>query len=538
MACPAAGYSETPPPPAIYCPANGYVNPNDPDDPWEQVFPEYVPEEGLPIISNPATDEIVLLCSNQVGGVVQFYCNRNTGNVDWELYGDGDILLDSASSSATSLTFNLLDRTDGYLANGIYYYVIKLKPATGYFTQFRCYSYSTVYPFVEAYINAPNLTTFDLSGQTLLKKCWMCATMDSLNNSTSYKGFNGDINLVDLTLPTSMALQTNLEYWFVSTGLTRLLLPSNMPALTTMLYTFRYSKIREVIMPDVSPLLWKLEYTFADTLIQEVAIKDCTTLSLNNTFYNAVELISVNYPTSWSCSYLSATYSNCKKLIKAGSNNNYEVVFNLTDGSYLSNPIGGTYYIKKLIFNGSANLATSLSSLTQSNVYALEECILPENMNGLTSFNGNYTGHCASLKKLGLPLSMSNLAGSIGLLSTGAKNVEEITTCNNWGSNVLNFGIGATAYKLKRFDQPALRTTSLSIAGTSSIQGALEYVDVDWSYLTQNVDLRYNNLSASEIDRIFTALPVLSGKTISINGNPGAATCDRSIATAKGWTVS
>jgi hypothetical protein len=50
-----------------------------------------------------------------------------------------------------------------------------------------------------------------------------------------------------------------------------------------------------------------------------------------------------------------------------------------------------------------------------------------------------------------------------------------------------------------------------------------------------------NQLSADALNTIFTDLPNYSNTSISgeirIANNPGSATCDRSIATAKGWTV-
>ena len=45
------------------------------------------------------------------------------------------------------------------------------------------------------------------------------------------------------------------------------------------------------------------------------------------------------------------------------------------------------------------------------------------------------------------------------------------------------------------------------------------------------------NLNAAALNRIFTDLGTVASGTITITGTPGAATCDRSIATAKGWTV-
>jgi len=46
------------------------------------------------------------------------------------------------------------------------------------------------------------------------------------------------------------------------------------------------------------------------------------------------------------------------------------------------------------------------------------------------------------------------------------------------------------------------------------------------------------NLGATALNEMFTLLGTASGtQAVNITGNPGAATCDRSIATAKGWGV-
>jgi hypothetical protein len=56
--------------------------------------------------------------------------------------------------------------------------------------------------------------------------------------------------------------------------------------------------------------------------------------------------------------------------------------------------------------------------------------------------------------------------------------------------------------------------------------------------ITQTVSFASCKLSAAALNTIFTNLSANgAGKTITITGNYGAATCDTSIATAKGWTV-
>ncbi|MCP5016948.1 MAG: BspA family leucine-rich repeat surface protein [Ketobacter sp.] len=54
-----------------------------------------------------------------------------------------------------------------------------------------------------------------------------------------------------------------------------------------------------------------------------------------------------------------------------------------------------------------------------------------------------------------------------------------------------------------------------------------------------SIDIDYTGckLAKTEIDEIFTNLATVVGKTITVTGNHGAATCDTSIATAKSWTV-
>ena len=51
------------------------------------------------------------------------------------------------------------------------------------------------------------------------------------------------------------------------------------------------------------------------------------------------------------------------------------------------------------------------------------------------------------------------------------------------------------------------------------------------------VNVSYTSLNATAIDLLFGDLPTLVGKSINISSCPGAATCTRSIATAKGWTI-
>lgn len=56
--------------------------------------------------------------------------------------------------------------------------------------------------------------------------------------------------------------------------------------------------------------------------------------------------------------------------------------------------------------------------------------------------------------------------------------------------------------------------------------------------LTVSLDARENNLDATAINDWFTSLGTAAGtQTVNVSDNPGSATCDTTIATAKGWIV-
>jgi len=96
-------------------------------------------------------------------------------------------------------------------------------------------------------------------------------------------------------------------------------------------------------------------------------------------------------------------------------------------------------------------------------------------------------------------------------------------------------------YNLKSINFPNTRISTISAQGTSSFKNKLETLTFHplstFDYGTTTVDISYCTLTATQLNVIFTALPSVYGKKINITGCNGASTCNRSIATAKGWTV-
>jgi len=73
--------------------------------------------------------------------------------------------------------------------------------------------------------------------------------------------------------------------------------------------------------------------------------------------------------------------------------------------------------------------------------------------------------------------------------------------------------------------------TNMFLTGSASLHAC--------DMINTNFSISYTNgkLSATELNNIYTNLPVKVGQTITVTGNYGVTGDDPTIATAKGWTV-
>jgi hypothetical protein len=84
-----------------------------------------------------------------------------------------------------------------------------------------------------------------------------------------------------------------------------------------------------------------------------------------------------------------------------------------------------------------------------------------------------------------------------------------------------------------------LLNTALGTTFGSMLSGCYSLKKCILQGAKKNSSINNSILGATELNNLFTALGTSTpaGQSITITGNPGAATCTRSIATAKGWTV-
>jgi outer membrane murein-binding lipoprotein Lpp len=77
----------------------------------------------------------------------------------------------------------------------------------------------------------------------------------------------------------------------------------------------------------------------------------------------------------------------------------------------------------------------------------------------------------------------------------------------------------------------ACTTTTSAFSGCTSLQAA------DGMAIPESFSIASCNFDAAALDALYTALPTVTGKTLTVTGNPGTSGDTPSIATAKGWTV-
>lgn len=212
-------------------------------------------------------------------------------------------------------------------------------------------------------------------------------------------------------------------------------------------------------------------------------------------------------------------------------------------------------------------LANSITNLQESvyNCTSLLRITFPNSMPALTNMQYCFSG-CTNLPSVTLPQSLPALsATSMSYCFNACTNLTSILgNCSVSGigtyTNLLDnckkidtiqivfptlsiafssIGLSAT----DTFSIPTFRASSFILTGTSNaVRSNIAYINIDWANSnfggTGNIDIRYNALDATELDRIFTALPTVTGThVINVASNIGSATCNTAIATLKGWTV-
>lgn len=284
-----------------------------------------------------------------------------------------------------------------------------------------------------------------------------------------------------------------------------------------------------------------------------------TITSMSSCFQNCYLLEDITMPTSMSAiTTFANAFNACRTL------NSVTLPTTLGVVTSLASMFQDCNSLKTISFPATMDSVTTMANICQ-NCYQLTSVTLPTSMTALTSLSYAFS-NCRSLQTIVLPAILNNVTNmeavffechqltsiTLPTSSTGLTNLSYIFSNNYLLVNIPEFAAPGTnqidmtsiykGYNATTFDQSSARASKLVVGGAgATAPSALTSIEIDWANSTYGgaapqIDLRYNNLDKTEIDRIFTALPI-AAKTINVAGNPGAATCDQAIATAKTWTV-
>jgi hypothetical protein len=429
-------------------------------------------------------------------------------------------------------------------------------------------TFNTCYNMLWARIQAFTNTAQTITNTSMFTACRSLQNLslpDSVVNGTLFSGtsaFNGCASLISIKLPDNFNTDSMSNYFSGCSSLTSVVFPSAMPALTSLATTFSSCfQLAEVTLPSTS----------------------AATMAMNSTFSTCTALSSITIPPSYNITTLNSTFSNCSALIDltlpSGAQNSCTTMLNMCDSCYsletvvmpsalnlvtsIQNAFVNCRKLKSVTFpalpvgasiSNAVGSCSALTSVTIPSISTPSNQGIINNAIALTTFTYptpssvtttiNESTNIPNLKTFNLPTSNTS---SITIFTLSAPTLTLLGNQATFGPTGFNTGARVAwntslCYKLPSIDLN-LRVAGFTHAGTVTQPLALNSLRLrnlstdQFNAAAPQIDVRYTQLDTAALDQLFTDLPTIAGKTINITGCPGAPTCNRSIATGKGYTV-
>ena len=368
---------------------------------------------------------------------------------------------------------------------------------------------------------------------------------------TAFYMFINCYSLTTITLPTSWgSSMTNIGAMFQNCySLTYITLPTSWGSITQSGYLFTSCNgLKYINIPSVWGIIQVTEYMFGYCTGLTKINLPITWGSITNIQYmfeGCISLLEINLPTSWgNVTNVTRMLRGCASLTKLTLPSLWGSV-NTVYG-FLSYNIG----IANLTLPTSWGLITDISSLFHQ-MNGLTNVTLPTTWGTVYTINGLFT-NCYQLESVTLPSTQFNSMNACSNVFGGCYSLKNVVNLDKMGSTTTQTEMGQVLQDCEFYSSAvniSARLASFGMYGTvanvldvTSIRftnGANSLFNTSYYPATYpyHVNVSYTSLDATALNNLFGDLPTLVGKTINITGCPGAATCTRSIATGKGWTI-
>lgn len=314
--------------------------------------------------------------------------------------------------------------------------------------------------------------------------------------------FQNCYSLDQITIPSGYTITSLSSTFRECRSLKSIVLPNNAQNTLTLMDNMCTGcfKLRSIVLPTSMTALTTLNQVFQNCVSLESVVFPSSLSALtivSNIFTNCQSLETITLPT---------TVGNIGNTFASGFQNCFrikEIVMPTTFGTItsLSTTFQNCYSLKNITFGTTQLVGINTIANAFNNCYALT---------GIT--NSDYIGNNSTL--------VGNTTYVNGTTTgTGSRSLQSLSfSCKFSKLELQGTGSGSNASQL----------TSLRLLNN----GAGQYAGT-----TPQINVSYTSMDATALNQLFTDLPTITAKTITVVGCPGAATCNTSIATAKGWTV-
>ncbi len=556
---------------------------------YEPSVPVWEPPADWIDISSVGDNEINLLVTSGAGFAFVVTTASGTYSIDW---GDGTIEHNCASN-ATKYHEHTTNGTPCSL--GYETWKVRIYNASGNITYFRPTQLPTLVhiqniPVLSVVFGTKNLSNLD----TVFTNCnhLESVVFPTFDYCTSaYQTFTSCANLQNVILPASFGAITNTTYMFRSCGkLSTITMPEwgSVTIATSMFYGC--SMLQSIQMPaswgnvtNISAMfqscggLKDFIFPTSNGSITDMSLvfKGCSQLSSVNLpaswgivttiasmFYGCSYLKTINLPSSWGViTDANMLFLNCIKLKTVvlptswGSVQNCSSFFNgcsVLDSITLPSSWDGVTNCSNMFSSCIAlrNITIPSSWGSVSNVYGMfGNCYnllsvqLPASWGTISSI-ANMFQFCSSLTKLILPDSNPANCTDFSLMFASCISLSSIVNLNKLGSLVNPCDFNSILTESESYNENIVIDSLLSRFGCKGTVAArnkissIRLTNPNSLFASSSVSVEYCSLQVEALNLLFDDLPSgLLSKTITITGNPGAATVSSSFNAVNGSRI-
>ena len=258
------------------------------------------------------------------------------------------------------------------------------------------------------------------------------------------------------------------------------------------------------------------------SLVEPPEINTVNSTNFSSMFYGCSALASVPQYNTANGTNFSSMFYGCPALASVPQ-------YNTANGTNFTSMFYGCRSLKTvpLLDTSKGTVFSNMVMLCES----LQEVPL-FNTASATNLGGMFSG-CTALKSV--PFFNTSNVTSMGTIFQNCYSLRKVPVFNT--SKVSSF---AYAFQnCQSLDEiPAITfAADTSSALTSTFTGCRSLSSFKVTGVALSFDVSGCNLSAAALNELYTNLPTVTGKTVNVTGNWGAAASDITIATAKGWTV-